>query len=55
MGGVLVVLGRLRSDLILGELVCELAQGLLLVRQLERRPHAGCVLDGGHGRPPVID
>ena len=55
MRGVLVVLGRLRPDLILGELVCELAQGLLLVRQLERRPHAGCVLDGGHGSSLRVD
>ena len=52
MGLVLVVLGRLRSDLTLGERARKLPQRLLLVRQRERRPRGGRVLDGRHGAAP---
>ena len=45
---VLVVLGRLGPDLLLGELARELAKTLLLLGQRERDARADTLLDGGH-------
>ena len=52
VGLVLVVLGRLRPDLLLGKLARELSQRLLLVRERERRARRGGVLDYSHGVAP---
>jgi len=48
--GVLVVLPLLRPDLLLGELVREVAQRLLLVGEPERDARSGCLLDRRHAR-----
>ena len=48
MGLVLVVLGRLRPDLLLRELARELAQPFLLLGQGERDARADSLLDRGH-------
>ena len=45
---VLVVLGRLRPDLLLGEVARELAEVLLLLAQGERDARADSLLDRGH-------
>jgi hypothetical protein len=53
MRRVLVVLGLSRPDLLLGELVREVAQGLLLVGQLERDPEP--LLQRCHGLSGEVD
>ena len=49
VGLVLVVLGRLGPDLLLGELARELSQRLLLVGERERQTGRGSMLDYSHG------
>ena len=48
VGLVLVVLGRLRPDLLRGEVARELAEVLLLLAQGERNARADTLLDRGH-------
>ncbi len=48
VGHVLVVVGGFGPDLLLGELVGEVAQGLLLIRERERQARRKGVLGYGH-------
>ena len=55
LGLVLVVLRRLRADLLLGELSRERAQLALLVGERERHATRDACLDRGHGCLPGVD